>query len=47
MKAKEALEIIGGFIADETRKRKYAKVTVIELSEALITLKDMVKEVEG
>lgn len=46
MEAKEALEIIGGFIADETRKRKYAKITVTELSEALITLKDAIREVK-
>lgn len=46
MKPDEALKIIGDWISDETKKRKYANITLIELSEALITLKDMVKGVE-
>ena len=39
MKPEEAIEVIGGWISDETKKRKYAKITVIELSDALVTLK--------
>ncbi len=44
MTEREAIEIIGGFIADETLKRKYAKITIIELSDALITLKNLVEK---
>lgn len=43
MKPNEALKIIGDWISDETKKRKYANITLIELSEALITLKNMIK----
>ena len=43
MRADEALQIIGDWISDETKKRKYAKITLIELSEALITLKNVIR----
>lgn len=43
MKPDEALKIIGDWIIDETKKRKYAKITLIELSEALITLKNVIR----
>ena len=43
MRADEALQIIGDWISDETRKRKYAKITLIELADALITLKDAIR----
>lgn len=40
MNPEEALRNIGDWISEETQKRKYDKVTVIELSHSLITLKD-------
>ena len=43
MRPDEALQIIGDWISDETKKRKYAKITLIELSEALITLKNVIR----
>jgi len=43
MRPDEALQIIGDWISDETRKRKYANITLVELSEALITLKDAIR----
>ena len=43
MEPDEALKIIGDWISDETRKRKYEKITLIELSEALIALKDAIR----
>lgn len=46
MKPDEALKIIGDWISDETKKRKYANITLIELSEALIALKNMIKDVK-
>ena len=39
MKAKEAIKIIGDWISEETHKRKYNKVEIAKLSEALIHLK--------
>lgn len=39
MKAKEALKTIGDWISKETHKRKYNKVEIVKLSEALIHLK--------
>ena len=44
MKPEEALRIIGDWISEETRKRKYDKVTVIELSDSLISLKDALEK---
>ena len=44
MKPEEALRIIGDWISEETRKRKYDKVTVIELSDSLITLKEALEK---
>ncbi len=38
---KKAVKILGNFISDETHRRKYDKETVIELSKALITLKEI------
>jgi hypothetical protein len=46
MKPDEALKIIGDWISDETKKRKYPKIDLIELSEALIVLKEIIKELE-
>ena len=46
MKPEEALKNIGDWISEETKKRKYAKITVIELSDSLITLKDALKNLE-
>lgn len=43
MKPDEALKTIGDWISDETKKRKYEKITLVELSEALITLKDAIR----
>ena len=42
MKPEEALKNIGDWISEETRQRKYDKVTVIELAHSLITVKDAV-----
>ena len=42
MKPEEALKTVGGWIAEETRERKYAELVVRPLSEALMTLKEMV-----
>lgn len=44
MKPEEALKNIGDWISNETRQRKYDKVTVIELSHSLITVKDAVNK---
>ena len=44
MKPEEALKNIGDWISNETRQRKYDKVSVIELSDSLITLKDAVNK---
>ena len=44
MKPEEALRNIGDWISEETQKRKYDKVTVIELSHSLITVKDAVNK---
>ena len=44
MKPEEALKNIGDWISNETRQRKYDKVTLIELSHALITVKDAVNK---
>ena len=42
MKPEEALRNIGDWVSEETRKRKYDKATVIELSDSLITLKEVI-----
>ena len=47
MRPDEALQIIGDWISDETRKRKYEKITVIELADALITLKNAIRGLSG
>ena len=39
MKPEEALKLIGDWIAEETRKRKYKDEEVRKLSESLIVLK--------
>ena len=44
MNPEEALRNIGDWISEETQKRKYDKVTVIELSHSLITVKDAVNK---
>ena len=44
MKPEEALKNIGDWISEETRQRKYDKVTVIELAHSLITVKDAVNK---
>ena len=44
MTPEEALKNIGHWISNETRQRKYDKVTVIKLSDSLITLKDAVNQ---
>ena len=44
MKPEDALKNIGDWISNETRQRKYDKVTVIELSHSLITVKDAVNK---
>lgn len=44
MKPEEALKNIGDWISEETKKRRYDKITVIELSDSLITLKDALEK---
>lgn len=44
MKPEEALKNIGDWISEETRKQKYDKITVIELSDSLITLKNLIEK---
>lgn len=44
MKPEEALRNIGDWISEETRKRKYDKLTVIELSDSLVTLKEVIEK---
>lgn len=44
MKSEEALRNIGDWISEETKKRKYDKLTVIELSDSLITLKEALEK---
>ena len=44
MKPEDALKNIGDWISNETRQRKYDKVTLIELSHSLITVKDAVNK---
>ena len=39
MKPEEALKVVGDWVSIETSKRRYEKCEVIELSDALITLK--------
>ena len=43
MKPEEAIKNIGDWISEETQKRKYDKLTVIELSDSLITLKKSIE----
>ena len=47
MKAKEAIKIIGDWISKETHKRKYNKVEIAKLSEALIHLKCITKQLDN
>lgn len=44
MKPEDALKNIGDWISEETRKRKYDKLTVIEISDSLITLKEAIEK---
>ena len=43
MKPEEALTVIGDWIAGETAKRKYDKIEIIELADALVNLKSYFK----
>ena len=43
MKPEEALKIIGDWISEETRNRKYDKITVIELADSLVALKKSIE----
>lgn len=44
MKPEEALKNIGDWISEETRKRKYDKITLIELADSLIVIKGVVEK---
>lgn len=44
---KEAIKTVGGWISEETHKRKYDDDEIIKLSEALITLRNMVETLEN
>ena len=44
MTPEEAIKTVGGWIAEETRKRKYTALVVRPLSDALIALKRMVEK---